>query len=75
MDHNHLRITRILRCLRVLGLQAECDAFFAALCGVYADPEIRIAKTSLEYWTRAVEAPLHVAPDGEKVGWLKEFGE
>jgi hypothetical protein len=27
-DHNHLRISRIIRCLRVLGLQAEYEAFF-----------------------------------------------
>jgi hypothetical protein len=27
-DHNHLRISRIIRCLRVLGLQTEYKAFF-----------------------------------------------
>jgi hypothetical protein len=27
-DHNHLRISRILRCLRVLGLQTEHETFF-----------------------------------------------
>jgi hypothetical protein len=27
-DHNHLRISRILRCLRILGLQAEYHAFW-----------------------------------------------
>src|ERR1700730_2574442 len=34
-NHNHLRITRILRCLTVLGLEAEAKAFFECLCEVY----------------------------------------
>lgn len=33
-NHNHLRITRILRSLRVLGLEDEAKAFFGALEGV-----------------------------------------
>ncbi|KAF3050090.1 hypothetical protein E8E11_010472 [Didymella keratinophila] len=71
MDHNHLRITRILRCLRVLGLQKECDAFFAALKRVYDDPSINIGPRSLEFWTRAVERPLYIAPDDEECDWLQ----
>jgi hypothetical protein len=74
-DHNHLRITRILRCLRVLGLQTESDAFFAALKRVFEDPEIRISETSMRFWRRAVERPLCVAPDGEVCGWLKKWEE
>ncbi|KAF1922476.1 uncharacterized protein M421DRAFT_426873 [Didymella exigua CBS 183.55] len=75
MDHNHLRITRILRSLRVLGLQRECDAFFVALKRVYHDPAINIGPRSLDFWTRAVERPLYVAPDDEECDWLKAFEE
>ena len=75
MDHNHLRITRILRCLRVLGLQKECDAFFAALKRVYDDPSISIGPRSLEFWTRAVERPLYMAPDDEECDWLRAWEE
>jgi hypothetical protein len=75
MDHNHLRITRILRCLRVLGLQKECDAFFAALKRVYDDPSIHIGPRSLEFWTRAVERPLYIAPDNEECDWLRAWEE
>lgn len=75
MDHNHLRITRILRCLRVLGLQKECDAFFAALKRVYDDPSINIGPRSLEFWTRAVERPLYMAPDDEECDWLRAWEE
>jgi hypothetical protein len=72
-DHNHLRITRILRCLRVLGLQTECDAFFAAVKRVYEDPAIKISERSMDYWTRAVTRPLYIAPDDDEVEWLKKW--
>jgi hypothetical protein len=72
-DHNHLRITRILRCLRILGLQKECDAFFAALKEVYEDPKIKISDRSMSYWTRAVSRPLYIAPDDDRIEWLREW--
>jgi hypothetical protein len=75
MDHNHLRISRILRCLRVLGLQKECEAYYSALQDVYNDPEIRIGERSMEYWTKAAKQELWIAPDGEKCRWLKIWVE
>jgi len=36
-NHNHLRITRILRCLSLLGLEAEARAFFDCLSEIYED--------------------------------------
>ncbi|KAG9187259.1 hypothetical protein G6011_05130 [Alternaria panax] len=69
-NHNHLRITRILRCLRVLGLQTEYTAFFAALERTYNDPNISISDRSMGFWRLAVTNPLHLAPDGEKCKWL-----
>jgi hypothetical protein len=74
-DHNHLRITRILRCLRVLGLQTECDAFFEALKCVFNDPVINISERSLSYWARAVTRPLYIAPDDDEIEWLQEWEE
>ncbi|KAH7401185.1 opioid growth factor receptor conserved region-domain-containing protein [Pyrenochaeta sp. MPI-SDFR-AT-0127] len=74
-DHNHLRITRILRCLRVLGLQTECDAFYVALKNVFDDPTIYISERSMMYWKRAVTRPLHIAPDDDRCGWLKKWEE
>ena len=68
-DHNHLRITRILRSLRVLGLEAEADAYFTVLFNL-TEAQKRggpknciIGETSLEFWTRAVERPLYLTPD------------
>jgi hypothetical protein len=40
-NHNHLRITRILRCLSVLGLDAEAKAFFDCLSKIYEDEQNR----------------------------------
>jgi hypothetical protein len=74
-DHNHLRITRILRCLRVLGLQTECDAFFEALKNVFNDPSIQISERTFTYWTRAVTRPLYIAPDDDEIEWLREWEE
>lgn len=57
-NHNHLRITRILRCLRVLGLEAEADAFFECLSEIYKDeqskPEPAISDDTMRYWRAAV---------------------
>ncbi|KAJ4360120.1 uncharacterized protein N0V89_000680 [Didymosphaeria variabile] len=75
MDHNHLRITRILRCLRVLGLQLQCEAFYKALTDVYDDPKINISERSMTFWMRAVCEPLHIAPDGTECKWLRKWQE
>lgn len=72
-DHNHLRITRIIRCLRVLGLEDEARAFFIGLVQVASDTAINISERTVDYWHRAVSRPLHVAPDDEEVDWLQEW--
>ena len=63
-NHNHLRITRIIRCLRVLGLDEEAKAFFDAVKQVH-DEIGRISDRSLMFWTRAKERPLYLAPEDE----------
>src|SRR5438128_7445456 len=35
-NHNHLRITRILKSLRILGLEKEASLFFNCLAQIYA---------------------------------------
>jgi hypothetical protein len=77
-DHNHLRITRIIRSLRVLGLEDEAKAFHNAL----EDATTRVSSRSREFWRRAAERALNLRPDLEiddendtKVGpeFLREF--
>lgn len=62
-NHNHLRITRILKCLGLLGLGLEAKALFDCLADIYADeksgPEPRISAETFAYWTEA----------GDDVGW------
>ena len=59
MDHNHLRITRIIRCLRVLGLEDEAHAFRAAL----EENSTQAGYRSREYWRRAAQRSLNLRPD------------
>ena len=74
MDHNHLRITRIIRSMRILGLEPAALAFHNALVANAGD---QVSSRSLMYWKRAAERPLHLPPDESNeeaagVKWLKE---
>ncbi len=57
-NHNHLRITRIVRCLSALGLEAEAKAFFDCLSEIYEDeqnkPMPAISDETMLYWREAV---------------------
>ena len=55
-NHNHLRITRILRCLSLLGLGPDARAFFDALAQVYRSSRGHnaISRTSFSFWEHAV---------------------
>jgi hypothetical protein len=62
-NHNHLRITRILKCLGLLGLGLEAKALFDCLTDIYADEQCKplpqISAETFVYWTEA----------GDDVGW------
>lgn len=60
-DHNHLRITRIIRCLRVLGFEDEAKAFHKTLEATTT----RVSSRSREFWRRAAERALNLRPDLE----------
>ncbi len=57
-NHNHLRITRIFKCLNVLGLEAEAKAFFDCLSEIYDDEQSKpvpaISDETMRYWGEAV---------------------
>jgi len=56
-NHNHLRITRILKSLTILGLEGEAKAFFECLSDIYNSQDKRRPSISLEtfrYWKAAV---------------------
>jgi opioid growth factor receptor-like protein len=56
-NHNHLRITRILRCLSLLGLQAEAKAFLECLAEIYKaelnKPAPAISDDTMLFWRGA----------------------
>jgi hypothetical protein len=57
-NHNHLRITRILKSLSLLGLEAEARAFLACLGEIYRDeerkPRSSISTETWRFWSTAI---------------------
>ena len=53
-NHNYLRITRMLKCLTMLGLTAEARAFYRCLEQIYREKGDRIGSETFQYWTSAV---------------------
>ncbi|KAI1757621.1 opioid growth factor receptor conserved domain-containing protein [Xylaria castorea] len=72
IDHNHLRITRVIRSLRILGLEGAAEDFYNALIEVY---KLRgmVGSSSIGFWTRALKNSLSQAPDGSEVAWLEKY--
>jgi len=65
-NHNHLRITRILKCLRLTGLEIEAREFFEWLSEIYQQERVKpnpgITARSFEFWKDAAgdfSASLH----------------
>ena len=56
-NHNHLRLTRILHSLRLLGLESEAQALFRALSQLYESHPGRITFRTYEFWKNAGEMP------------------
>jgi hypothetical protein len=61
-NHNHLRLTRMLQSLRILGEARAARALFDALSEVY-DEELatasnRITARTFHFWSKAIESAL-----------------
>ncbi|HVX86759.1 MAG TPA: opioid growth factor receptor-related protein [Phycisphaerae bacterium] len=57
-NHNHLRLTRILRSTHLLGLEQESGALLTALLAIAHDHPAAITPPTLHFWQNA----SHVAP-------------
>jgi hypothetical protein len=57
VNHNWLRITRVLKSLRLLDLEPQAQAFLRALQEVY-DLEGMISPQSMALWQEALSEPL-----------------
>lgn len=54
-SHNHLRITRILKCLNTLALEQEARMFYDCLMALKeTEPDCGIPTTAFAYWADAV---------------------
>jgi hypothetical protein len=56
MNHNHLRLTRILRSTLLLGLEAESKALFDTLNAVYREFPTRISARTHAFWIDAARS-------------------
>jgi hypothetical protein len=54
-NHNWLRITRILHCLRLFGLNEQARALYRRLDALYQSRKYPIPAETFRYWTEAVE--------------------
>ena len=52
-NHNHLRLTRILTSLRLLGLEDHARALYACLAAIARDHPHAVSATTLAYWRNA----------------------
>jgi hypothetical protein len=53
-NHNMLRVTRILKCLRLCGLEEYARAFLAFLLKIHAECPREIGVETLAYWRESV---------------------
>ncbi|KAK3718120.1 hypothetical protein LTR37_005235 [Vermiconidia calcicola] len=73
-SHNHLRLTRIIRSLRVLGLEVPAQHLHRAL--LVNDPAKEVCESTRMYWARAAQRPLHLPPSEDNntaqgIPWLR----
>lgn len=61
-NHNHQRMTRMIRSLRILGLEEEALAFYSRLERISRANKDIIGWLSLNYWKLAAERPLYWPP-------------
>lgn len=73
-DHNHLRLTRIIRSLRVLGLEVLALALYEQL--TVGSKRDKVGRRSKMFWKRAATRELWLPPseddkDADGVTWLR----
>ncbi|KAI1183651.1 opioid growth factor receptor conserved domain-containing protein [Nemania serpens] len=71
-NHNHPRITRIIRSLRLLGLPGAAWDLYRTFIDLYKRRGI-IEQPTITLWTRALLDPVYKALDGTEVDWLRKY--
>jgi hypothetical protein len=52
-NHNYLRISRIMTCLKTLGLNNECKALFDCLEDIYKENRQIVGQSTYTHWIRS----------------------
>jgi hypothetical protein len=66
-NHNWLRITRVLHCLRILGLEEQGRQLFSSLEALNQRGDARISPSTLAYWRDATFPPHSgSSPEGSR---------
>lgn len=71
-SHNHRRITRIIRSLRILGLPGVAWDVYRAFVTIYKFRGV-VERRAVAYWTRALRDPVFMSPDGIETNWLRRY--
>lgn len=53
-NHNYLRLTRMLKCMVLFGLQQWAISFYKCLKSIYDNYSITISAITMDYWSDAV---------------------
>jgi hypothetical protein len=53
-NHNFLRISRIIRSAKLLGLKGEAQMFYDFLCNIYKDNKGTIGPVTKQFWDEAI---------------------
>lgn len=55
-NHNYLRLTRILKCLMMFGLEEYAGELYDCLQKIYDEEGDKIGEETLQFWTEAVNS-------------------
>jgi hypothetical protein len=56
LNHNHLRITRIIRCLALCAGEAEAQSFHSAIVALVEAAGWPVNEESLRYWRQVAHS-------------------
>ncbi len=54
-NHNFLRMSRLLRSMKLLGLEGLAKNLHKCLCGIYEENKITIGEITKQFWDEAIE--------------------
>jgi len=54
-NHNFLRISRIIRSLKLAGLEQWAQGFYKCMCEIYENNKTTIGPVTKQFWDKAIE--------------------